>query len=300
MGCNVDLNDMLLFMAVVDAGSFTSAAERLNLPKANLSRKIAKLEHALGVTLLERTTRTQSLTEAGSTYLQHCRRIQHEVDLAESKVGSLVSKACGRLRVGVSVGVGHAILKDVLGEFLQAHPDIELELTLSNKRVDLIEEGYDLVIRVGELVDSRLIAKKLGKIRRRLYTSPNYIERQNLNAELESLADCEFLIMSSAQYGGRLNLTNGTDVREIMIEPRVRVDDFLMLKQMLVDGCGIAILPDYMCQQEVAADLLVPVFPEWEMPPVDLYALYPQHRQKLPKVSSFLAFVQQACMNRLG
>ncbi|WP_444927036.1 substrate binding domain-containing protein [Microbulbifer sp. TRSA002] len=188
----------------------------------------------------------------------------------------------------------------MLGEFLQAHPDIELELTLSNKRVDLIEEGYDLVIRVGELVDSRLIAKKLGRIRRRLYTSPNYIERQNLNAELESLADCEFLIMSSAQYGGRLNLTNGTDVREIMIEPRVRVDDFLMLKQMLVDGCGIAILPDYMCQQEVAADLLVPVFPEWEMPPVGLYALYPQHRQKLPKVSSFLAFVQQVCMNRLG
>ncbi|MCO1334465.1 LysR family transcriptional regulator [Microbulbifer sp. OS29] len=294
-----DLNDMLLFMEVVDAGSFTSAAARLNLPKANLSRKISKLEQVLGVTLLERTTRTQNLTEAGSAYLQHCRQIQHEVDLAESKISSLVSKACGTLRVGVSVGVGHAVLKDVMGEFLEAYPDVKLELTLSNRRVDLIEEGYDLVIRVGELMDSRLVAKNLGEIRRRLYASPKYLQRKNLNAAFESVAGCEFLVMSSAQHGDSLNLTNGTDMREIRIVPRVRVDDFLILKQMLVDGCGIAILPDYMCRQEVAQNLLMPVHSEWEMSPVDLYALYPQHRQKLPKVSAFLTHIQHVFTNRL-
>ncbi|GAB2895742.1 LysR family transcriptional regulator [Microbulbifer echini] len=300
MGHRVDLNDMLLFMAVVDAGSFTSAAERLNLPKANLSRKIARLEHALDVTLLERTTRTQKLTEAGSAYLQHCRRIQYEVDLAESKVGSLVNKACGTLRVSVSVGVGHAVLKNVMSEFLESHPDIQLELTLSNRRVDLVEEGYDLVVRVGILVDSRLVAKKLGEIRRRLYVSPEYLRKNNLKADLESVAECQFLIMSSAQHGDSLRLTNGVDMQEIGIIPRVRVDDFLMLKQMLIDGSGIGILPDYMCQQEVDQGFLVPMCSGWEMPSVDLYALYPQHRQKLPKVRSFLNFIQQIFTCRLG
>lgn len=296
----IDLNDMMLFIELVDAGSFTAAAERLNLPKANLSRKIARLEQRLGITLLERTTRTQRLTEAGKTYLQYCRRIQQEVDMAEGALDQLVNTARGTLKVGVSVGIGQFLLKDMLGEFLIAHPDVVLDLKLTNQRVDLIEEGYDLLIRVGELADSRLIGKRLGQIRRHLYASPRYFMQATVPKVSADLSEHTFLVMNRSQDHNQLTLTDGQKTQTLMLSPRAQVDDFLVLKQMLIDGLGIAVLPDYMCIQEVQTQQLLPVLPEWEVPSVELYALFPQHRQKLPKVSLFLTHIQQAIARHLA
>ena len=126
MSGTADLNDMMLFIAVIDAGSFTLAADRLNIPKANLSRKISRLEGRLGVTLLERTTRSQHLTEAGKNYLEHCRRIHLEVGLAEASITQILNKVEGQLRVGASVGMGHEILKPVLGAVYAPIPGNQL------------------------------------------------------------------------------------------------------------------------------------------------------------------------------
>jgi len=294
-----DLNDMMFFIAVIDAGSFTLAADRLNIPKANLSRKISRLEQQLGVTLLERTTRSQHITEAGSLYLVHCRRINHEVELADIAMNQSLKEVKGKLRIGVSVGMGHEIIKPVLGKFMRQHSAVNLQLSLLNNRVDLIEEGYDLVIRIGELADSRLIAKRLGKVGRKIYASPDYMKNHGEINLIEQLSQANFLLMSSIQNTERLLLTSKEKQYELSIKPRMLVDDFLILKQMVVEGLGVAIIPDYMCEHEVENGKLVQVLPSWGMPDVDVYAVYPKHRLNLPKVKAFVNFIQEVFKQRL-
>jgi len=290
---------MMLFITVVDAGSFTMAAERLNMPKATLSRKISRLEQQLGVTLLERTTRTQHITEAGSQYLVHCRRISQEVELAEISIIQSLKEIKGQLRIGVSVGMGHEIIKPVLGQFMRQHPAINLQLSLLNNRVDIIEEGYDLVIRIGELSDSRLVAKRLGKVGRKIFASPEYIKSFGVITSTEQLNHTDFLLMSSIQGSGRISLTSKEKQHQVNVKPRVLVDDFLILKQMVLEGLGLAIIPDYMCEHEVEDGKLLLVLPNWGMPDVDVYALYPKHRLNLPKVKVFVEFIQTVFKQRL-
>ena len=294
-----DLNDMMLFIAVIDAGSFTLAAERLNIPKANLSRKISRLEQQLGVTLLERTTRSQHITDAGSQYLVHCRRISQEIELAETSISQHLNEVQGPLRIGVSVSMGHDIIKPVLGQFMRQYPAVNLQLNLLNSRVDLIDEGYDLVIRIGELEDSRLIAKRLGKVTRKIYTSSNYMKRYGEIKSIQQLSQANFLLMSSIQNNDRLLLTSKEKQHEFRVLPGMLVDDFLILKQMTIEGLGVAIIPSYMCETELANGKLIQVLPNWNMPEVNVYALYPKHRLSVPKVKVFLDFIQEVFKQRL-
>lgn len=295
-----DLNDMMLFIALIDAGSFTLAADWLNIPKANLSRKISRLEDSLGVTLLERTTRSQRITEAGELYLAHCRRIHQEIDLADASINKILNKLEGHIRIGASVGIGHEILKPVLGKFMQSHPAITLQLSLLNRRVDLIEEGFDMVIRIGDLEDSRLIAKRLGKVSRKIYVSPDYLERCDEIKSVKQLEQHQFLLMSSVQNYGRLLIESNEKKYELKLKPKMLIDDFLILKQMVVEGVGLAIIPDYMCQQEVADGQLIEVLPGWGMPDVEVCALYPKHRLNIPKVKAFVDFIQHVFKQRLA
>lgn len=294
-----DLNDMMLFIAVIDAGSFTLAAQRLNIPKANLSRKISRLEQQLGVILLERTTRSQHITDAGSQYLMHCRHISQEIELAETSISQLLTEVKGQLRIGISVGMGHDIIKPVLAQFMRQYPALNLQLNLLNSRVDLIEEGYDLVIQTGELEDSRLVAKRLGKVARKIYTSPDYLKQHGEIKSIEQLSKASFLLMSSIQHNERLLLTSKEKQHELTVMPRMLVDDFLILKQMIIDGLGVAIIPDYMCEHELANGKLTQLLPNWGMLDVNVYALYPKHRLNVPKVKAFLDFIQTVFTQRL-
>ncbi|MCF6441407.1 LysR family transcriptional regulator [Pseudoalteromonas luteoviolacea] len=294
-----DVNAMLLFLAVVDAGSFTVAAERLNMPKANLSRKVAQLEASLGITLLERTTRTQHLTEAGRVYLEHCKQIKAHIELAHASVAKALNEVAGELKVGMSVGMGHEILKPVLSKFMHKHQQVNLQLSLLNRRVDVIEEGFDLVIRIGELADSRLVAKRLGRVSRRFYASREFVEQYGVISHPEQLAHLDVLLMSSIQKSEVISLVNDTLQCDVTIYPRMRVDDYVVLKQMVVDGIGVAILPDYMCSHSPEKDLLEPILPHWELPAVDVYALYPKNRLHIPKVAAFVEFIQAVFSERL-
>lgn len=290
---------MMLFIAVIDAGSFTLAADRLNMPKANLSRKISRLEQQLGVTLLERTTRKQHITEAGKHYLTHCRRISQEIELAEISITQSLNEVKGQLKIGVSVGMGHEIIKPVLGQFLRQHSAVNLELSLLNSHVDLIEEGYDLVIRIGEMADSRLFAKRLGIVGRKIFASPEYMKHHGEIKLIEELRHADFLLMSSIQGSGQILLTSKEKQHELKVKPRMLVDDFLILKQMAIEGLGVAIIPDYMCEHEVADGDLVQVLANWGMADVAVYALYPKHRLNLPKVKVFVDFIQAVFKGRL-
>jgi DNA-binding transcriptional LysR family regulator len=286
-----DLNDMMVFLAVVETSSFTLAAERLGLPKANVSRKVSRLEQHLGVTLLERSTRSQHLTEAGRRYLTHCKRIHEEVDLANAAVSEILHDYVGSIKIGASVTIGQQILRHALSKFLYQYPQLNLELSLVNKRVDLIEEGFDMLIRIGSLDDSRLIAKRLGCATRSLYASNQYLKQRGLPQKLRELTEHDVLLMSQMTTHNTLELVSGKKRQAIQVQPRFVVDDFLVLKQAVIDGLGVAILPDYMCNEDIRLKSLLRIFPEWGMQGVDIYALYPRHRVKIPKIKALLEFV---------
>jgi len=297
-----DLNDMMVFLAVVETGSFTLAADRLGMPKANVSRKVSRLEKNLAVTLLERSTRSQHLTEAGRRYLAHCKRIHEELDLATASVCELFHSYTGELKIGASVATGQQILRPALGRFMHQYPDLKVQLNLVNRRVDFIEEGFDVVIRIGQLNDSMLIAKKLGTVNRKIFASPSYLVKQGNPDKVEQLTDHQLLLMNPLNISGsfsgnndlRLNLLSAKNEEfTVDCQPRLLVDDFVMLKQAIVDGLGIAALPDYMCRQEVASGHLVNILPDWGMEKIDIYALYPKHRAKIPKVKAFIDFVSE-------
>ncbi|KXF82829.1 LysR family transcriptional regulator [Enterovibrio coralii] len=294
-----DLNDMMVFLAVVESGSFTLAAERLEMPKANVSRKVSRLERQLGVTLLERSTRAQHLTEAGKRYLSHCKRIQEEMELASAAVSEVLTQYTGNIKVGASVTLGQRILKPAISPFLLKYPDLSLDLNFVNERVDLIEGGFDMVIRVGMLDDSRLVGKKLGVATRSLYASRGYLGRRACPSTLEAIESDDFLIMPRIAPGNRLTLIRDGQPHTLRVNPRLRADDFATLKQAAIEGLGIAPLPDYMCTTERENGTLVKLCAEWGMEPVDIYALYPQHRAKIPKVRALLEHIEDTFGNAL-
>src|SRR3954468_5120300 len=172
-----DLNDTLVFVKVVELGSFTAAAKALQLPTTTVSRKVRDLETRLGAQLLHRTTRKLGLTEAGNVYFEHCQRIARELDQAESAVGELQGGPRGWLRVTTTHALGATWIAPLLGEFHDRHPQVRVELLLSNDHLDIIAGEIDVALRVGTLADSNLSARKLSVLRSAVYTTPGYIER---------------------------------------------------------------------------------------------------------------------------
>lgn len=296
-----DINDMMVFLAVVEAGSFTVAAERLGMPKANVSRKVSRLERQLGVTLLERSTRSQHLTEAGMNFQIHCKRIHEEVDLAYDAVSEILHSYKGIIKIGASVTIGQQIIKPEISSFLHHYPDINVQLSLVNRRVDLIEEGFDMLIRVGDLDDSRLIGKRLGCAPRKFYASSAYLKECSKSpTKIDDLYDCHIFLMSQSSNENKLNLVSGKKRKTLTLKPKLVTDDFSIIKQAVIDGAGIAILPSYMCDEEINSGELINILPEWGMTDIDIYALYPKHRATIPKIKVLLDFMKDVFLKRLS
>ncbi|MCK8044588.1 LysR family transcriptional regulator [Shewanella sp. 1CM18E] len=287
-----DLNDMLAFLQVVESGSFTLAADQLGIPKANLSRKVSRLEAALDITLLERSTRSQHLTEAGKRFLVHCKRVQEEQELATASISELLNHYKGDLKIGASIATGQQVLRPALANFMRQYPDLNLHLSLINRRVDFIEEGFDVVIRIGQLDDSSLIAKKLGHITRHFYASPDYVANNTQLVDLNSLAQHQLLVINPTNNDPRLTVVSDNGEQQVIKQkPRLLVDDHAMLEQAIIDGLGVGVLPAYLCKTAVETGKLVQMLPQWGLKGVDVYALYPKSRAKIPKVRAFIEFV---------
>ena len=286
-----DLNDMAVFAGVVEAAGISSAARRLGLPKSNVSRRLARLEERLNVRLLERTTRRVHLTEIGEVYYRHCRRILEEADHADLCVDHLAAAPRGLLRVSASVTTGHHLLGSVLGQFICDFPEIRVQLVLSNSRVDLIEEGFDVAIRVGELDDTSLIAKRLGESRLVFYASPEYVAAHTAPETPDDLHAHQLLIMSDKDVSHRLELIGPTKTKSLTVKPWTVINDFEVLRRAVMDGCGISIIPEYMCLEDEETERLVRVLADWSLPPVEFHALFPSHRGATPKVRAFLDFL---------
>lgn len=287
-----DLNDMVIFAKVAEIQGISSAARELKMPKSKVSRRMTALEDELGVRLLERSTRSVHLTEVGEIYAQHCRRIVEEATSARESVNHALEAPRGHLNISASVTIGQHLLAPYVSEFMSNYPEIELEIELTNRRVDVIAEGYDLVVRVGKLEDSTLISRRLGIGCAMLFASPKYLKRAGNPRRMCDLVNHSLLFMTGSANPTQLTLLGPRNREQsVSVKPIATANDLTLIRQLTVDGGGIALLPDYLGKPLERTSKLQRVLSSWCTPPFNYYALYPSHRGITLKTRVWLEFL---------
>jgi LysR family transcriptional regulator AphB len=287
----IDLNDMLIFSKVAEKQGISPAARALRMPKSKVSRRMVALEEELGVRLLERSTRAVHLTEVGQIYFRHCKRIVEEANSARESVHSMLDTPRGHLRISTSVTIGQFLLAPHMGQFMAKYPDVEIEVNLSNRRVDVIAEGFDLVVRVGDLQDSTLVSKRLGSDYLKFFASPNYLKECGIPGRLGELEKHRLLVMSDSAKPGEWSLVGPKKQQKTYsAKPYASANDLATIRQIALDGGGIALLPGFLsCAPEKSGELRR-VLPAWRTPPFNYHALYPSRRGVTLKVRAWLDF----------
>jgi DNA-binding transcriptional LysR family regulator len=297
-----DLNDMLYFAEVAERGGFAAAGRALGLPKSRLSRRVAELEAQLGVRLLQRTTRKLSLTEAGELYLHHCVAMRDEALAADEAVAQMQSEPRGTLRIACPVSMAQSTLGYLVPRFLALHPHVKVDMHVTNRVIDLVEEGIDIALRVRTTLDDSgsLVVKQLGAGTGYLLASPDLLRRQGTPLTPEDLARLDTVAMSATD-GRSTWVLQGPEGREYVHahQPRYVADDLQTLKLAVLAGTGIGFLPDSMSQAELQARLLVPVLPGWAPKPGLVHAVFPSRRGQVPAVRGFLDFLGQHMLGEL-
>lgn len=291
-----DLNDLYYFVQVVECGGFAAAGRALGIPKSRLSRRIAELETRLNASLLQRTTRKLALTTIGERYLQHCQAMLLEAQMADEAVASLSSEPRGRLRVSCPVGMTHWNLSAVITTFLERHPHVQLELLLVNRRVDLVNESIDVALRVRDIGDEdpSLIVRQLSPAEAVLVASPALAASQTIQSP-QDLASLPALGAIDADRKVHYQLMHQDGRRyEVVLEPRLAIDDFPIRKAAALAGLGITMLPMMNCHDALADGSLVRLLPDWSMPGGNLQAAYTQRRGSLPAVRAWIDHVTAA------
>jgi DNA-binding transcriptional LysR family regulator len=279
---------MATFAKVVEAGSFTRAAEMLGLPKSTVSTHVSKLESRLGVQLLQRSTRSLHLTQAGSCYYQHCARMVEVADQAITEISEMQERPAGVLRITAPVNYGTVILSTLSVEFLERHSALRIELLLLDRVVDLIEEGVDLAFRLGPLRDSNLIARRLRPIRHHLCATPGYVERFSAPASPEDLRNHRCLLSGPRSTW----VFEGAGERKTLhLDGRLSINNQQGVKNAALAGLGIVRLPGYMCSEELRSGRFVPILADWPEPPTENHVIYANTRHVPLKVRCFLDYV---------
>jgi DNA-binding transcriptional LysR family regulator len=286
----MDLNEMLVFARVVRAGSFTTAAAELRMPKSTVSRKVSELEERLGSRLLQRTTRKLGLTDVGRTYYEYCARIAGDVEDAERAVTNLQGVPRGLLRV--TAGINAKYLAPIVSDYLRRYPEVRLELYCTGRTVDLVEEGFDLGIRAGALVDSTLIAKSVGRVSWFLVATPAYLKKKGRPKSPEDLKDHDCLFFGVGSTTFALRLERQETPVQVDVPARLLVSDFDVLYAVTSAGLGIGLLPAYLCVDDLRAHKLVQLLGDWNAPSIPIHAVYPSTRHVSPKVKTFVEHFQ--------
>ncbi|MES2769818.1 MAG: LysR family transcriptional regulator [Bdellovibrionota bacterium] len=291
-----DLNEVLAFTKVVEFKSYSRAAEHLGVPKSNLSRKIASLEERLSIRLLQRTTRTLSLTEAGHIYYEECKKALDKIGDAESIVSSLQAIPQGLLRVTMSVEIGYFFVRYLLPKFLQQYPKIKLETILTNDRVDLIKDNVDLALRIGSSEDSTYIAKRFGVVRVGLFASKEYLEINGTPKSPQDLAKHNCILFSHRQLWNTWSLTNKSQIADVNVDGKYIANNFTAIREGVINGLGIGFMPELVffeeCQSEKGREEIIHILPEWNAPERDLSLVYPSRKFTTPKMKAFMDFIE--------
>ncbi|MES2322879.1 MAG: LysR family transcriptional regulator [Pseudomonadota bacterium] len=292
---DVEPNDLLLFARIVEAGSFSRAAERVDLPKSTVSRRISLLEAKLGERLLQRTTRKLMLTEFGASLLEHARKVVDEVEAAGALVQHRQLAPSGKLRISMPGDFANLGMTFMLSKFMERYPAITLELDLSPRRVDLVGENFDIAIRMGDLPDdSSLNARRVVIEKIALYASPSYIARRGLPEMPDDLEKHDLLCLASRSGGAQSwQLTRGKTVWHRELPARLAANSPDLLARIACDGAGIAASSDLFAEAHVAKGELVRVLPEWSLPEVSGWAVFPGRRLMPAKTRAFLDMMEE-------
>jgi DNA-binding transcriptional LysR family regulator len=287
------LTSLAVFVKVVDSQGFAAAAREIGLSPAMASKHIQALEERLGARLLNRTTRRLSLTEAGRSYYERCRRILAELDEADRAVDELQETPRGLLRINAPLSFGTRHIGPAVADYLTACPEVALEVALDDRVVDLLEEGADLALRIGQLADSSLIARRLTPIRLVLCAAPDYLARRGTPLRPRDLAQHECLDYAYAATPGEWQFLGPGGQREtVRITGRLVANNGDVLRCAALAGAGIALGPSFILGEDVAAGRLVPLLrPGFEPPESALYAVYPHGRFVSAKLRSFIDFL---------
>ncbi|MYM31231.1 LysR family transcriptional regulator [Duganella sp. CY15W] len=291
----IDPGDLLLFARIVECGSFSLAAERVQLPKSTVSRRITLLEGKLGERLLQRTTRKLVLTEFGASLLEHARKVADETEAAGALAQHRQGAPSGLLRVSMPADFANVSMSTVLAEFMNRYPAISLELDLSPRRVDLVAEGFDLAIRMGSLPDdTTLAARRVTLSRIALYASPIYTAMRGLPEHPDDLFKHDLLSLPPRLNGLiRWMLLRGKTEWERELPVRLLANSPEMLVRMAATGVGIAASTEVFAQQYLQTGELVRVLPEWAFPTVTGWAVFPGRRLMPAKTRVFLDMLEQ-------
>lgn len=281
------------FVAVVDAGSFSSAARKLGVSKAHVSQQVSRLEDRLGTRLLHRTTRRLSLTETGAPFAQRCRAILEELVSAEQEVSCLQQEVRGRIRISSPHLLGEVLLVPALVEFQRLYPKLEIDIELSSRKVQLIDENYDIAIQLGVRDDIRVVNKELASTHFHVVASPAYLEAHGCPKHPEELKQHQCLLFSDHGYSKPWKFKSASETLNVKIESGWRSNSGHLLRAGAKQGLGLAYLPDYYLDRELSEGALVRVMPDWPSIDRKIVAIY-QHKAHLStKICVFLKHMSE-------
>jgi DNA-binding transcriptional LysR family regulator len=284
----MDLASLQAFVKIVQVGSFTRAADALNTQKARLSRVVSQLERELSVRLLERSTRSLSLTEAGREFFERAHAILASVEDARQAMQRIHGEPQGTLRLTCGVEFGLLAVSGWIADYLAACPQVQVEADYSNRVVDIVHEGFDLAVRVGPLSDSSLAARRLGTLAYGLYASAPYLRRSGAPADPHQLLAHPLIVYAGGARQGQWLLTRGDDSVRLKLQPRLQVNTSLAAREALQRGLGIGLLPRRLAEPAGQPVGLERVLPDWTAPEVPVHAVFASARFLSPKVRAFI------------
>jgi len=288
------LDGMAIFVGVVNTGSFTAAAQALGHSTSYVSKEITRLENRLGSRLLNRTTRTISLTDAGRAYYERASQIVIDAENAERSISRLQEMPSGLLRINAPVSFGSNYLLDVLAQFMHRYPEVKLEIEFNDRLIDVIAEGYDVVIRVGDIKDSNLVARKFTSSRAVVVASPDYIKRKGCPKRAEDLVHHDCIAYSLLPTPTQWNFYKDGIRSSVTVDPRAMCNSAEIEVAMVTQGIGITRLPLFTCEHEVANGDLKIILEDYDQITYDVYAVYPHRQYLTAKVRAFVDFVVDA------
>jgi DNA-binding transcriptional LysR family regulator len=293
MECMDRLQAVKLFLRVVELGSFSKAAAELGIGQPAVTKQVARMEKQLGARLLHRSTHGVTATEVGALYYEKCRVIAHHVEEADSVAALMQSQMRGAMRISTSVAFGRRVLGPLLMQFMRANPDLQVDLGVEDRYVDMIEQGVDVAIRMGRLADSSLGARHLGFNPWVLVAAPGFLRGRASPARPQDLASRDCLIYSTVQGDARWHFAGpGGQPESVAVRGPLRSNSLSILLEAAVGGMGVAALPRYVAHAALARGQVVPLLQAWSLPAQEIHAVYPSPRMVPLKVSGLVDWLQ--------
>lgn len=287
----VDLLDVLAFVRVVETGAFARAAERMGMSKSIVSRRVARLEEQLGARLLTRSAQGAQPTDIGAAYFARAANILAELEAAEEVVADAVTQVAGPIRITAPISFGIEYLASALADFARYHPRIDLDVSLEDRKVDLVAGGFDLAIRIGNLADSSLIARKITTIRSAVLASPDYLAARGRPAHPRDLNGHDLLLYANVGSGEQWRFKVGGKWEQVRGNPRLRADNGDVLREAACAGLGICILPTFIAAPAIESGKLEPILTDYPLSDIGLHVVMPPGRAATARVRALIDFL---------